>query len=340
MKFLKGIITFFTGLAIFILVLSLTFTYIFKNIIQKQIIGDAVKDIVITEYIKDKDIENKDKIEELLEDKDAKKLVNIVIDEYLESLRTDNYQVSEESLDTIIDLCIEHKKELEEITNEEIKIEDIKSQETRNNLRQAFNEGFDSANNDIGETGSTIINYYSNYTSTGFKVALVCSILSGLILIGLINWSYCRPMRTLGTSLLITGIFISIMYVLINLAVKELIKRVDEISLSINTKSILILAIFEIILGILLLILQTLIKKAILKRKESVVETEEIKPDDIKKRNYIIVSILVGIIVILNIIIFINMKNFDFTPLSKNTNSNNNYNDGNNVIQPRNRIME
>ena len=260
MNLLKKMVNFFIGTILSLLIFIFTFSFVFKNVVQKQIIGETVKTIVVNEYIKDSDIENKEKLEELLEDNDANKLIDIISNEFGNSIDEDNYQVDQSTIESIIDICVDHKDEISEIAGRTITEDEIRSIETKNNLKEAFDSGFEKINENVNDTSKKVINGYTKLISTKFRIIICVSILIFISLLALLTKSTYKWMHGFGSSLITCGIFVILTYfslkVIIDIAVKNL-----EFELNINPISILIFGVIEFIIGILFKIIYKQIDK-------------------------------------------------------------------------------
>ena len=267
-KFLKNFCSSIIGILLFILIFLLTFSFVFKKVVQKQIIGETVKSIVVDEYIKNTKLEHKDQIEKLLQDEDADKLIDIIIDEYSNSLDNESYTVDDSTVDTIIDLCVKHKEEISQIAGYNISENDIRSTTTRNNISEAFNEGIKKTNVNIGTTGVHVVKAYTNFISTKFRVIIVLSIILLTIILALINWSLYGWISKLGSSLISSGVFTILTYFALKYILNQAVKNL-EFKVSINPNSILIIGIVEVVIGTVMVIINKLLTNKIKEKQDN-----------------------------------------------------------------------
>jgi hypothetical protein len=177
-----------------------------------------------------------------------------------------NYQVSDKTVDSILDFFAKHKDELSKISDHEITEEEIRSAETRENLTKALNDGFNSLGKDLGQTEKDIIKSYGTFTSKSFRIVLLVLIFVQIGLLVLIKWSPYKWMTTTGVTFVISGVFIGTSYLIAKILLSKVIVN-DAKEISINPKIMLILAIVEISVGVILLIAKTVISNTLEKQK-------------------------------------------------------------------------
>ena len=83
MKVLKGLLSGIIGLLLFVLIVGLTFSYVMKSVLKKDILNGVVKDQVTKQYVKIEDEKVKEGIEELLGKNEVSDLAEELIDEYI-----------------------------------------------------------------------------------------------------------------------------------------------------------------------------------------------------------------------------------------------------------------
>ena len=260
MKILKKFLAFIVGAVLFFLLLAFSLNMVFKGVIQKQVIGGVAKTTIVSEYLDKSDIENKDEIKKLLDSKDSLKVVNNVVNEYMEYLVDNNHKVSKTTLNSIIDFCVKHREEINKISNDNVSESEIKSQETYNNLEQSINDGFKEIGTEIGDTPREILKTYSSITSNNFQVVLIIAIIICIILLIIINESLFKWISRFGSSLLTCGIIICLLYIGANMLVSKIIEKLD-FEISIKLEEMLVIGIIEIVVGILLIVLKVVLTK-------------------------------------------------------------------------------
>lgn len=272
MNIIKKLISFFLSIILFILILMFSFNIIIKRVVQKQIIGGVTKNQVISEYIDNTDSKYKEEIKDLINDKEAKEISDRIIDEYMEYINNNEYTVSEETIDKIINYCVKHHKEINKITEEEITIEKIKSPETREDLIKTINDDFKELKQDFGQTPTRIIKIYTKLISNNLQTALFISIIIVIILLMIVQNSFYKWISKLGVSLIFTSLFITSFYLIIILVINK-INESTKIEIDINTREMLLIAIMEVIVGITLIIIKKITDK---KEKYMYIEQNEI----------------------------------------------------------------
>ena len=274
MKVLKGFLSVLISLVIMVLVSLLVSSFLLKSLVQNQVVGNVVKTEMITEVINDSDIENKEEIIKLLDDKDLNKVINETIEDFIDAINNDRTELSPKTIDSIIDYTVEHKSEIEKITNEKINVEDIKSQSSYNELSRSLNEVLKETDS-LGSTEKTIIKAYGFFTSNTFRIILIAVIIGLIVALALLKGSWYMWLSSVGGALIASGILMSALYAAVQVILKEFV-RDPALDITINPKNILIVGIFEIVVGIALVITKTIIKNA---KEEKPLENNEIIED-------------------------------------------------------------
>lgn len=269
MKFLKGFLSFIISLVITLLIMVFSLNLIFKNVIEKEILGGVVKDQIISEYIENADVENKELIKELLDEKEVTTIASNVIDEYMEYLEDNNHRVSEKTLNSIISFCVKHRTQISKIAGRDIPESEMTSQETYRNLSDSINEGFEHVGNEINTSGTEIVKTYNNLTSTNFKIIIIISIIISIILLMVIKNSLYKWLSNLGKALITNSIIIIVLYFALTTIVDEIIKQ-QNIDITIELSGILSIGIVELVLGIILIMIKKIIDKSIKEKKKTV----------------------------------------------------------------------
>lgn len=272
MKIVKKILSFILSIVLFILVLAFSLNLVIKGVVQKQIIGGVAKNQILNEYIEKSDYENKDKekIRKILDNPEALKVANSVVDEYMVYAADNNHKVSKKTVDGIINFFIKNREKLNELTDSNVTEEELKSQETYNNIEKSLNEGFEDVNFDIGEQASNVIRIYSKLTSNNLQILIGISIIIVIILLMIIKSSLYKWMSTFGSSLISTGIMLCGLFFTLNLVV-EAIKKKLEFEIEMNLKEVLTIGIIEIVVGIIFIITKIIISKVQIKQTKATV---------------------------------------------------------------------
>lgn len=258
---IAGIIAgFLAKFTLFFLVFIFSVSLISKKVIQKEIIGNVLKGQVVTDYIKGQKIENEDKINELINDKKINSIINDVIAEYDIYLKEDNYKVSDELINEIIDFCIEHKAEISEISGREITEEEIRSAETYKDLTNVFEEGFSNFKNDFSTIGQELVKIYNKFISSAFrlKVFILMMLMIGIIMLS--TWSLYSWLSSFGKILITNGVLFTLIYFITGIVVTRIVSEF-ELDIKITFIYILIVGLSELFIGIALVFSRKYIEK-------------------------------------------------------------------------------
>lgn len=258
MEIVKKILSFLIGFVLMILISVLLSSFLLKNIIQNQLIGSIVRTEMLSDFIDESDIENKEEINKLLDDDELNNIVNNMIDDYLNSVDDENYIVSEKTVNAIINYIVEHEEEIEKITDTEIDIDEIKSQESYDELTNTLNDALGETNN-LGSSEKNILKTYAYLTSNRFRITLLVSIVVLIVLLALIKKSTYEWLSTASISLISSGVLLCLIYTALKFLIISLLKE-ENISITVDPKDMLIVGLLEIVLGIVLKLLKSTIE--------------------------------------------------------------------------------
>jgi hypothetical protein len=259
MKFLKGLGIFFLSLFAFVFVLLLSLSLITKNVIQKGVVGSVIKNVIIEEFATDeeltkKDKENIEKINKVVKTDDINELVSKLLDEYGEKFEDEDHTVSDETIDYIIDLLVDYKDLVNDISGEKVTEKQIRSKNTREGIESALNEILDETPENTELALKITIRSYSLFISNTFRILMGFFIIVCFVLIGLIKKSFITWMKPAAIVLIFTGLIVSAMYFGLQYAIGE-INHAADYEFIINATPIIIIGISEIVLGIVLRII-------------------------------------------------------------------------------------
>lgn len=258
MKFLKGLGIFFLSLFAFLFIFLFSLSLITKKVVQKGVVGSVVRNVVIEEFHGENDLtkedeENIDKFNKIVKTDDINELVDRFLKEYEESLDDDDYEVSEETLDFVIDLFVEYKDLISDLSHEDLTEKEIRSKETREGIREAINEILSESSEGNKYAIKIGVTSYNFFVSITFRIMMIFFTVVCLILIALIKKSYFAWMKNASSIFISVGILIVSMYFAI-IALFNYINNAAEYSIVINPKFIGVLGISELVLGILFMI--------------------------------------------------------------------------------------
>lgn len=255
MKFLKGLGVFFLSLFSFIFILLLSLSLITKNVVQKGVIGSVIKNVIIEEFATDeeltkKDKENIEKVNKVVKTEDINELVSKLLDEYSEKFEDDNHTVSDETVDYIINLLVDYKDLVNDISKENITEKQIRSYETRVGIKSALNEILDETPENTELAIKITVRSYAFFISNTFIILIAIFTIICFALIALIKKSFIGWMKPAAVVLIFTGLIISAIYFGLEYVIGEINHSADY-EFIINSTPIIVLGIGEIIIGII-----------------------------------------------------------------------------------------
>lgn len=277
MKILKKIILGFLNLLLLNLIILLIISINLKSFISDGIIKETIKEqIVVIPYQEsptDSNVES-EQINKILESKEVQDLINKYIDITISGI-TDEKNLSKINLEKDMLKYLKNNKELLEkelgieITDEIVEAteESLKSKE----LSESFKQTITNASKNISPEERFLLNAYSFLTSLDFKILVLVLITLDLILIGIIQKSYYKWLKSLGISLILSGLGTLFM----SMAVKAIVVNLSSLK-EFNIKALTYSSIILMIVGIILSITQIFIDKKYTIQGESTDEVSEI----------------------------------------------------------------
>lgn len=277
MKILKKIILGFLNLLLLNLIILLTISINLKNFISDGIIKETIKEqIVVIPYQEsptDSNVES-EQINKILENKETEALVDKYINLAISGI-TDEKNLSKINLEEDMLKYLKNNKELLEkelgleITDEIVEAteESLKSKE----LSESFKQSISNASKNISPEERFLLKAYSFLTSRDFKILVLVLITLDLILIGIIQKSYYKWLKSLGISLILSGLGTLFM----SMAVKAIVVNLSPLK-EFNIKSLTYSSIILMVVGIILSIVQIFIDKKYKIQGESTDEVSEI----------------------------------------------------------------
>ncbi len=261
MNALKKLITIFIGIILTITLFSSSVVLIIKNLFEKQLVSNVLKEEIIVSYSKKvTDDEKVEQLENLLEDKELKKLAQTVIDEYIDVMSGDKDKISYETVDKIIDFVVNHKENLEEITGEKVSVEEIKSEKNREKLYENLNNNINQIEEETNEL-EIAAKAYNIVTSSGALTFVIIVVIVSVGMVILINQSIRTGLTMLGVISIILGINHLSFYVLVESLLSVTKININNRPININVSIILIVGIISLLLGIIMLVSKKFIPK-------------------------------------------------------------------------------
>ncbi len=277
MKIVKGLLTFIISFILVLLIIVLTASYTVKDVIQHQLIGEVAKKVLV-EKIEDENIDDSIIIK-MIDDEKTDKIIDSALVDFSSYIEGTSDGVSDETISLIIDFCVTHKADLEELAKKQYEISEIDSNKTRADLKKSLDEAIKSVKIDKNSPVVSVVSTYSKITSDRFRVNVLIIIGCLVLLIGLVNWSLYKWMKSFGSVLITSGIMVLLSYGLSSVLF-GLVKDNVDIAISINVMSLLILGIIYLVSGIILLIIYSIINKAVNKKKKQRSMIEDDDDDD------------------------------------------------------------
>ena len=265
-KVLNVILTFLLLNLICILVISINLKTIIidgviKEVIKTEIVNNDYKEpnTISSEDIKE--ITSDPKIQEILNSPEIQELINKYLDITINGI-LDEDDLNDVKLEQdIYDYIKENKEVIEEKANVKIDdetIEKVKEMKEAKQLSRKFINTIKSKKNSITKTEKVVLKGYKTFTSIGFQLIVLGIILVDLLVIGLINKSIIKVIKELGIASIISGIFTSIMCIVVKIIVIN-----NSVLKTFHMRNLLISSIGVIIIGILLMIIYKRLDKKI-----------------------------------------------------------------------------
>lgn len=283
MKYIRVFLSFIISTGLFVLLLFFSLNIIFKNVVKKQIIGGVAKEKIISEYIEN-NIDNEKEIDKIINNEEAKTIIDYVVNDYMAYLSNNNHKVSEKTVQNIVNYCVNNKETVNNLLSAPLTESEMKSQDTYDSIYNTINDGFKNMKSEIGNTPTEAIKIYAKLTSNNIQIVLIILIIICVILLMIINGSLYKWMTTFGSSLISVGILICGLYFILNYIVKQIMNRQNfEFNITIKLDQILIIGILEITIGIVLIIIKKIISKIMEKKEDLKQNYEQINEDNNKQ---------------------------------------------------------
>jgi len=269
MKTLRSILYVIIAMLLGIFINLLSLTFIFKNVVQDEIITNTIKTSIATGYltknIKDIDKltpEQKKMLEDFLNDNDINEVVNVVMENYMNYQSDSNYKISQDDVDKLKDYVIKHQDLIKQASDEDFDINKITNEITVDNI----DENARKVANQLDELPSEIkpiIKSYKYIIDGPIKIILIGLIIVCIALMMLISWSLIKWMKATGVCLITNGVLILLMFAFVD-GIKDLILRAIDIKIAfanLSFNSILIIGLVELIIGIILVVVHNIVNK-------------------------------------------------------------------------------
>lgn len=257
MKFLKGLGTVVLAIVLVILITSLSLSTVFRNVLQKDVIINVAKKEI--EKADDLESSEKDALYKILNDKRANKVINYIVDDFINYTSERSAGVSKKTVDSIVELVLEYKNDIELVNGEKIDVDELTSESSLKDLENLINKSFNNIVESIDSKNREIVKNITYLFTNSFKLLVMISIVVIILLLMLISCSYYKWLLTFGISSIISGAFVLTLYFILKLVLGYLIK--EELNISIDPKIGLIAGIVEMVVGIIAIIIKNKIDK-------------------------------------------------------------------------------
>lgn len=226
MKILKKIIFGLLNLILFSLVFMVVFSFSLKNFFSEAFLGSVVKEKLSSELVSDLDDDSK--IKEVLESEEANKFIDDYINKTLDGVVDTSSLDGIDMGDDLLAFIRENKSRLEEEIGFSIpmdKIEELLQSDSYKELEDSYKETVKKVSDSVPESQKKLIKLYNFLLSVKFKVIVSILIIIILILMALLEKSLYKWLKYLGTTTILSGIFIGIMIVIAKLVVNYITKN-------------------------------------------------------------------------------------------------------------------
>lgn len=264
---LVGLLTFFLYIFVGVLLISCSV----ENLVQKELFTGLVTNTIIENN--DLTEEQKNQLEDIAKDEETQQLITEIISA-VSSKYSGGEGIDDATVEKIIDYIISHKEKLEELTGQEIDINEIEKLRNNDEIQEAkenFNNSIISV--DVPEEAKDLLRLYSNVTSKELKIYL-CGIIGAIVLlIALLQWSLYKWLKVFGGVATSDGVTLLIFYFLAKLVMDNLLTDMPVIS-SFDFSYILKLSLITIAIGVACIIIYFILN-AIFKKKNKDNDTNE-----------------------------------------------------------------
>ena len=254
------------GIGLFSLILInliclLALSFNCKKILINGVIKEVIKEkIVAGDITENIEIEDKEKVKELLESKETEELLNKYLDKVLEGISGEEDIDEVELKKDIINYLKENKEELSKISGQEITdemIDRVEQELNEKEIDKSLKESINTTSKNIPTQQKKLIKGFNTFNSTKFKVIIFISIILTIVVIALIQKSLYMWIKTVGKSMATSGILLAIM----SLIVRFIVTYFSPLK-SFNTNSLLETGIGLIVFGILMVVIFKIINKS------------------------------------------------------------------------------
>lgn len=255
MKALRIFITVILSFVLVALIVGVTLISSVKEVVQTQLVGEAVKQSILKE-VDNVDIEG---LDEIIDSKTINKLIDSVLTDYTNYVEGKGNGVSDETVDIIVDYIYDNKDKIEKVVGQELDFGDTTREEAKKELKESLNDEFAEIDENSEEVNKAIV-IYANVTSSNTLYIILGVIAVIVVLIGLVNWNLYSTGISIGVVSIVSGIINLLLYLLTSV-ISGMINSSSDVEIKINFNLLLIVGASLFVFGIVLLIVSNILNK-------------------------------------------------------------------------------
>lgn len=284
MKIIKKILTFLLTFILTGLISLLIISFTLKDVILNDILYESFKTTIIGKNYKEGNITlddiitedgvitDNDFVNEILESKEIKDMVNRYLDKIINTMADENIPLNElneyDLEQDMINYIKENKEILSQKTGIEITDEMINKASEKldeRDTKKVIKQTVENTRRNLSPEEKLLLKMYNFITSTNLKIILVISIIIVLLLIAVIKKSVFKWIKNLSQSMTIAGT----LTILISMALEIIISKILKVQENIKLESMSNLSIIILIIGIILYIVYKIIDRLLIKEKKN-----------------------------------------------------------------------
>lgn len=261
MQSIKNILLFISKSMLVISVISLVISFSVSSFINKGITSIVFYNFFNTDIFKELDIDE-EKIESITRLEDSKKLINNYTNIIFENKTVvENININNDLLEFIKN----NEAAIEKVIGQDISITDI-TEYIENEKNDTIMEAYKTIVVETKEEIPTAISNVKFLFDNNFRLIMFIIATVGLIFTILLQWSSYMFLKTLGNTLIWSGLSVIILNGLGSIFINGILSRINN-EYNVNFTNILFNSLIVVGIGVILLIIYVLIVKFIHKKK-------------------------------------------------------------------------
>lgn len=261
MQSIKNMLLFISKSMLVISVISLVISFSVSSFINKGITSIVFYNFFNTDIFKELDIDE-EKIESITRLEDSKKLINNYTNIIFENKTVvENININNDLLEFIKN----NEDAIEKVIGQDISITDI-TEYIENEKNDTITEAYKTIVVETKEEIPTDISNVKFLFDNNFRLIMFIIATVGLIFTILLQWSSYMFLKTLGNTLIWSGLSVIILNGLGSIFINGILSRINS-EYSVNFTNILFTSLIVVGIGIILLIIYVLTIKSIHKKK-------------------------------------------------------------------------